>query len=183
MIIGLTGPTDLTDPRREDLASKFGGRVFWFEDLTIQYIKELGLLYRGKTYEELESLQDATAMLALKQRVWDGLHNINPTIYTDWMTSLLAKEVFSKGLKVNNSTTEAVIADVRSEKQAQWLRRFATDRHNRLNKIVYIPGKSLPAPLGLHASEQLIEADETLDLSTPIQKEVDRIRKQFYVTL
>lgn len=181
MLIGLTGPTDLYDLRRERIAHGFCKHVFYFDDLTLQFIKELKIQYNGKSYEELLQQQDRAAIVAMKQQVWEGLHRIDPKIYTDWMTLQLARTVFAKGLKTSTKVTEAVIGDVKGETQARWLRKFAIDRHNRSNKLVKVCAEPLPSPLGDHLSEQNIaEVDQTFDMSVPIDKEVDRIRRAIY---
>jgi hypothetical protein len=156
--------------------------VFYFDDLTVQFLKELPVFYMGKSYEELLRQQDRAGIVALKQLVWDGIRKVSPSLYTDYMANKLATTVFTKGIKTSTKVTEAVIGDVRSEDQARWLQRFGIDKHNRKNKMVLIPGDPLPSPLGDHPSEKLTwSPDQTINLEVPLEKEVERIRRQFYV--
>lgn len=181
MLVGLTGPTDLYDLRRERIAQGFCKQVFYFDDLTLQFIKVLPVTYKGKTYEQLLLAQDRAGIVALKQEVWLGLNSIDPNLYTDWMTLQLARGVFSKGLKTSTKVTEAVIGDVKGERQARWLRKFGIDRYNRENKIIRIDGEKLAGPLGEHPSEALVDpVDQVFDLNQPLEKEVDRIRRLMY---
>lgn len=154
MIIGLCGPTDLYCLRRSELASHFCKKVFFFDDLTIQYARNLNVLYRGQNYDELVSKNDRAGIILLKQRVEDGLRAISPRIYTDWMTNQIAVKAFPQGLKISTKVTEAIVADVKYEDWARFLKRFGTDKNNRTNRCVLIPGPALPSPLCNHPSEQ-----------------------------
>lgn len=185
MIIGLCGPTDLYDLRRAKIASGFARRVFYFDDLTCLYMRNLPITYRGKTYEDLVRANDRVGICALKQQVEDGIRAINPRIYTDWMTNRVAVEAFPQGLKTSTKVTECVIGDVKYPDQAVWMRKFGTDKHNRLNKLVLITSDGLPSPLSEHISEQAyleFGYDQIFDHTEPdLVKAVDQIRKNLYV--
>jgi len=63
--------------------------------------------------------------------------------------------------------------------------REATDKHNRLNKLVLITSDGLPSPLSEHISEQAyleFGYDQIFDHTEPdLVKAVDQIRKNLYV--
>lgn len=182
MLVGLMGHTDLYDMRRESIAQAFSKHVFYFDDLTLEFMRNMPVTYQGKSYADLLKEGDRAAILTLKQKVWDGIRAIRPSLYTDWMSLQLARTVFSKGLKTSTKVTEAVIGDLRSEDQLRWFQKFGIDRHNRWNKAVLVKGDPLPSPLGDHPSENFIEGyDQVIDLSLPVQKETDRLKRQFYV--
>lgn len=153
MIIGLCGPTDLYCLRRRKIAEAFCKQVFFFDELTVQYCRSLPVLYRGQTYDELVEKNDRAGIIRMKQTVEDGLRRISPRIYTDWMGNQLAVRAFSKGLKISTKVTEAVIGDVKYPEWARWLKKFATDKNNRTNRMVRIDGEVLPQPLCQHESE------------------------------
>lgn len=186
MIIGLCGPTDLYDLRRAKIASGFARRVFYFDDLTCLYMRNLPITYRGKTYEDLVRANDRVGICALKQQVEDGIRAINPRIYTDWMTNRVAVEAFPQGLKTSTKVTECVIGDVKYPDQATWLYSFGCDKHNKKNKLVLVTvDEELPAPLHRHLGEVSYKdmvLSDTFDCANPdLPMEVDRIRKRFYM--
>lgn len=186
MIIGLCGPTDLYCLRRTKLASAFCAKTFFFDDLTIEYCRKLPVLYRGKTYDELLALDDRAGLILMKQQVEDGLRQISPRLYTDWMGNQIATRAFPKGLKISSKVTEAVVGDVKYQDWWNWLKTFATDKHNRTNRFCTLVGiPELPSPLCNHPSELEYKAfatDFDFDLKdTDLARQVNRCRSFFYL--
>lgn len=185
MIISLCGPTDLYNLRRTKLAEAFCKKVFFFDDLTVQFLEKMPVTLRGRTYQELLEQQDRVGVMSLKQKVEDAIRAVNPRIYTDWMTNQLASKAFSQGLKISTKVTEAVVGDVKYEDWARFLKRFGTDKNNRTNRAVFIPSPGLPAPLCDHPSETDYERfgyDMEFDVDElDIGKAVNKVRSSFYL--
>lgn len=180
MILGLCGPTDLYCLRRTELASHFTKRVFLFDDLTVKYARELNVLYRGHTYDQLVEANDRAGIILLRQHIEDGLRRINKRIYTDWMTNEIVTKAFPQGLKISTKVTEAIVADVKYPEQASFLKKLGTDKFNRTNRLILVAGQDLPSPLCDHESEQAYKTfgwDRELDMTErDVAKACDRLK-------
>ena len=192
MIVGLCGPTNPEDPRREQIASKFSKHVFRFDDLTTQLAEKLSEAFTGKQWKRLSFDKQMEA----KQHVEDTIRSIPDlkSFYTDWMTNQLAKTVYRQGLNVSSKVVEAVIADVKYPEWYKWLRPFGFSPQTmecRWNKTIYVPceyfdGKEKP-DWAIHESEEPeFETQEELrvtqtsgsqKITDAFVNEVDRLKR------
>lgn len=186
MLIGLVGPTDYSCMRRQKIGECFSAHVFFFQDLTIKFIRTFDCRYEGKTWDDLIHESNRYGLCCLLQQTEDRIRSINKNYYTDWMGQVLATTVFRKGLKATSAVTEAVIGDVKYPEQQKWLSKFAVDRNSRNNRTVLVDSAGLPPELASHEGETAylefnIDAEFSETEERFFKRETNKIRKLLYI--